>query len=82
MKMNQKKIKNISCVSKSKLTRTRCKNQRHGKTLMNDLDLLQIACQQSHRNLAQYFVDELVESLAHRKNDENDDEIYHWSCRT
>lgn len=61
---------------------TGCENERHCETLMDALQLFQVARQQSHRNLAQYFVDGFIESFANRKDHQDDCDIYDWRCRT
>lgn len=49
---------------------------------MQGFELFQVDCQQVGGDPAQHAMDELVECLAHRKNDENDGEIYDGSCST
>lgn len=59
---------------------TRCKHQRHGETLMNDLELLQIPGEQLNRQSAKHFVYKLIERLAHWQNNQNSAEVYDGCC--
>lgn len=45
---------------------------------MDALQLLQVARHQANGDLAQNFVDNFIESLAHRKNHQHDGDIYDW----